>query len=158
LRHGRRFNGGMPETRMQLTRRRSTDRPDCWHIYYGDVQAGTIAMRSGNPHDTDPWEWSCGFYPGSRPGEIQSGTSETFDQARAEFGSAWAVFLANRTEDDFQAWRYQRDWTAWKCAMWDAHLKLPTQLTSGRSKCLCGAELTISNVTDHVRTAHREIQ
>jgi hypothetical protein len=37
-----------------LTRRRSTERPDCWHIYYGDVQAGTIAMRVGNPHDTEP--------------------------------------------------------------------------------------------------------
>ena len=62
-----------------LTRRRSADRPDCWHIYYGDVHAGTIAMRAGNPHDTDRWEWSCGFYPGSRPGEIQSGTSATFE-------------------------------------------------------------------------------
>jgi hypothetical protein len=84
-----RFNGGMPA----LTCRRSADRADCWHIYYGDVQAGTIAMRTGNPHDTDPWEWSCGFYPGSRPGEIQTGTSETFDQARAEFGSARKIFL-----------------------------------------------------------------
>jgi hypothetical protein len=36
---------------------------DCWHIYYGDVHAGTIAMPVGNPSDTDPWEWSCGFYP-----------------------------------------------------------------------------------------------
>jgi hypothetical protein len=36
----------MPE----LTRRRSTDaREECWHVYYGDVQAGTIAIRSGNP-------------------------------------------------------------------------------------------------------------
>ena len=35
----------MPE----LTRRRSEDRPDCWHIYYGDVHAGTIAMpTNGN--------------------------------------------------------------------------------------------------------------
>jgi hypothetical protein len=92
-----------------LARRLSADRPDCWHIYYGDVHAGTIAMRAGNPHDTDQWEWRCGFYPGSRPGEIQSGTSETFDQARAEFGSAWAVFLSSRTDADFQAWRYQRD-------------------------------------------------
>jgi hypothetical protein len=58
----------MPE----LTRRRSEDRQDCWHIYYGDVHAGTIAMRVGNPHDTDQWEWTCGFYPGSKPGEIQS--------------------------------------------------------------------------------------
>jgi hypothetical protein len=32
-----------------LSRRRSANRPDCWHIYYGDVQAGTIAMRAGNP-------------------------------------------------------------------------------------------------------------
>ena len=39
-------------------------------------------------------------------GEIQSGTAATFDDARAEFGSAWAVFLANRTDADFQAWRY----------------------------------------------------
>jgi len=64
------------------------DRQDCWHIYYGDVRAGTIAMRVGNPHNTDQWEWSCGFYPGSRPGEIQSGTSATFDDARAEFANA----------------------------------------------------------------------
>jgi hypothetical protein len=59
-----------------LTRRRSADRQDCWHIYYdGDIHAGTIAKRVGNPHDTDPWEWVCGFYPGSKPGEIQSGTA-----------------------------------------------------------------------------------
>jgi len=38
-----------------LTRRRSTDaREERWHIYYGDVHAGTIAIRSGNPHDEDP--------------------------------------------------------------------------------------------------------
>jgi hypothetical protein len=86
----------MPEP-PALTRRRSADRPDCWHIYYGDVQAGTIAMRAGNPHDTEPWEWICGFYPGSRPGEIQSGTSETFEDARVEFASAWEVFLSKRT-------------------------------------------------------------
>ena len=55
----------------------------CWHIYYGDVHVGTIAERIGNPHDTDPWEWSCGFYPGSHPGEHQSEqTAATFD-ARA---------------------------------------------------------------------------
>src|SRR5258708_33695245 len=32
-----------------LTRRRYPERPDCWHIYYGDVHAGTIAKRVGNP-------------------------------------------------------------------------------------------------------------
>jgi hypothetical protein len=35
------------------------------------VGVGTIAERVGNPHDTDPWEWSYGFYPGSHPGEHQ---------------------------------------------------------------------------------------
>jgi hypothetical protein len=64
-----------------LTRRRSPDRQDCWHIYYGGVHAGTIAMRVGNPHDADPWEWRCGFYPGSHPREIHSGTAATFDDA-----------------------------------------------------------------------------
>jgi hypothetical protein len=38
----------MPE----LTRRRYRERLDCWHIYYGDVHVGTIAVRSGNPSDT----------------------------------------------------------------------------------------------------------
>jgi hypothetical protein len=78
LRHVSRFNGRMPA----LTRRRSSDRQNCWHIYYGDVQAGTIAKRVGNPHDTDQWEWICGFYPGSRPGEIQSGTSRSISHDR----------------------------------------------------------------------------
>jgi hypothetical protein len=50
-----------------LTRRRYTERQDCWHVYYGDVHVGTIAVRAGIPFDEDPWEWSVGFYPGSRP-------------------------------------------------------------------------------------------
>ena len=47
MRHVPRFNARMPD----LTRRRSEDRHDCWHI--SDVQAGTIVMRVGNPHDTE---------------------------------------------------------------------------------------------------------
>jgi hypothetical protein len=63
-----------------LTRRRNLEVPEeCWHIYFGDVHVGTIAIRSGIPPDEDPWEWSCGFYPGSRPGECTSSTAETFD-------------------------------------------------------------------------------
>ena len=66
-----------------LTRRREPDfREECWRVYFGDVHAGTIMERVGNPHDTGPWEWRCGFYPGSRPGEHTSGTADTFDQAR----------------------------------------------------------------------------
>jgi hypothetical protein len=107
----------MPE----LTRRRYPEAAEeCWHVYYGDVHAGTIAIRTGIPHDEDPWEWLCGFYPGSHPGECTSGTAATFDQARADFEAAWRVFLSNRTEADFQEWRDQCDWTARKYAMWEA--------------------------------------
>jgi hypothetical protein len=87
----------MPE----LKRRRSSDhRHKCWHIYHGDVHFGTITERVGNPHDTDPWEWCCGFYPG----EHQSDTATTFCEARADFEREWRVFLSKRTESDFQAW------------------------------------------------------
>jgi hypothetical protein len=54
----------------RITRRRSTDAPEeCWHVYYGDVHAGTIAIRAGIPHDKDPWGWNCDFYPGLHPRE-----------------------------------------------------------------------------------------
>ena len=48
--------------------------------------------------DTEPWGWSCGFYPGSHPREHQSGTAATFDQAGADFEAAWREFLSTRTE------------------------------------------------------------
>jgi hypothetical protein len=98
-----------------LTRRRSPDTPDeCWHVYYGDVRVGTIAIRFGMPPGEDPWGWSCGFYPGSHPRECEDGTAATFGQARIDFEKAWQEFLSNRTEADFQVWRDQREWTAEK--------------------------------------------
>ena len=54
----------------------------------------------------------------------------TFDQARAEFEAAWAVFLSKRSETDFQVWRDQQDWTARKYAMRQAGEKLPSQKPS----------------------------
>jgi hypothetical protein len=86
-----------------LTRRRSLDAPDeCWHVYYGDVRVGTIAIRTGIPPHEDPWGWNCGFYPGSHPRECTDGTAANFDQARTDFEQARAVFLSKRTEADFQ--------------------------------------------------------
>jgi hypothetical protein len=32
-----------------LTRRRYLERQDCWHVYYGDVHVGTIAIQPGVP-------------------------------------------------------------------------------------------------------------
>ena len=81
---------------LALTRRQSTEaREECWHIYYGDVHAGTIAIRTGIPHDEDPWGWICGFYPGSEPGEQSTGagTGAAFEEARTAFDEAWRIFL-----------------------------------------------------------------
>ena len=90
------------------------------------------------------WEWSCGFYPGSEPGEVSCDTAATFEEARADFERAWQVFLSNRTEADFQAWRDQRDWTERKYALWDAGKRLeppsygPGKPCSRFMKCPCG--------------------
>ena len=77
-------------------------REECWPVFYDDVRVGSIAIRTGNPHDEDPWEWHCGFYPGSEPGEYQSDTAATFAEARADFEREWRVFLSKRTEADFR--------------------------------------------------------
>lgn len=146
----------MPE----LTRRRYAERSDCWHVYFGDVHAGTIARRNGCPVETDQREWMAGFYPGSQPGEIRSGTAET-DLARSEFEAAWNVFLSNRTEPDFKAYRDQRDWTTRKYAMWERGERFSSQRPNSMMRCPCGEtfdshrlEHTLVHVP-HITTAHQ---
>ena len=94
--------------------------------------------------------------PGSHPRECTSGTAASFDQARADFEEAWRVFLADRTEADFDEYRKHRAWTAWRYAMWDSGCKLPTQLASGQSSCFCGAVIDIKGMSQHVHVAHME--
>jgi hypothetical protein len=38
--------------------------------------------------------------------------------------------------------------------MWDAGLKMPTQLPDGRSRCFCGAAIDNRTLRLHVREAH----
>jgi hypothetical protein len=121
-----------------LTLRRSPDRNDCWHVYYGDVRVGSIAKRIGIPRDQAPWGWSCGFYPGSPPGECTTGTAATLDEARAGFEAAWRAFLEKRTELDFQEWRDQQNWTARKHVMWERGELMPSQKPSSLMRCTCG--------------------
>lgn len=108
-----------------LTRRPDPDRPDSWHIYFGDVQVGSIGRTVGLPNAQEKWKWSCGFYPGSRPGEVRQGTEDDFETARQAFAAAWEVFKAGRTEADYQEWRDQRDWTARKYALHDKGKQVP---------------------------------
>jgi hypothetical protein len=142
----------------KLTRRRFSERVDCWHVFYGDVCVGTIARRTGCPVDVDQWEWGCGFCPGTEPGQGESGTAADFDQARAGFEAAWQRMLPTLTEANFQEWRNQGAWTAWKYAMHDASLPLPTQLQSGRSRCFCGVAIDNRGMDGHVTAAHLEMQ
>jgi hypothetical protein len=140
-----------------LTRRRDrTVSHETWRIFCGDIHVGTIGLGSGNPVGTEPWSWQCGFYPGSEPGEERHGTAESFEAARSAFEAAWRVFLPKRTEADFEEYRQHRASTAWKYAMWDAGCKLPTQMADGRSRCFCGAEITITDTDEHIQAAHME--
>lgn len=115
---------------------------------------GTIARRAGCPVDVDQWEWGCGFYPGTDPGQGDGGTAADFDHARAEFEAAWQRLLPTVTEANFQEWRDNRDFTAWKYGMWDAHMKMPTAMANGRSRCFCGAPIDIASMDRHVLTVH----
>jgi hypothetical protein len=99
---------------------------------------GTIAKRIGIPRDQHLWGWSCGFYPGSHPGECTTCTAATFDQVRAGCEAAWRVFLAKRTEADFQAWRDQEERTDRKYAAWARGEKMPTQKPNSLMTCPCG--------------------
>jgi hypothetical protein len=121
---------------------------------------GTIAIRAGIPHDEDPWGWSCGFYPGSEPGEYLYGTAIDFDHARGDFEAAWRVFSSKRSEADYQAWRDQRDFTERKYAAWERREKLPSQLPSSLMRYPCGEtfdshklECTMIHVP-HITAAH----
>jgi hypothetical protein len=143
---------------MELTRRRDTERPDCWHVYFGDVHIGKIAMRPGVPFDEDQWGWIFGLYPASHRGVSTDGTAANFEQARADFEAAWHWMQPQNTEADFQEHRRQRAWTAWKYAMRGAGAKLPTETVGGRSKCFCGAPLDIRGMSAHVSAAHTDMQ
>jgi len=96
------------------------------------------ACRRHRDARRQPWEWRCGFYPGSNPGECTYGSAATFDEARDDFEAAWQVFLAKRTEADFQAWRDERDWTAGKYAAWARGERMPSQAPNSMMRCPCG--------------------
>ena len=138
-----------------LTRRRSPDaQQETWLVYYGDVHVGTISERAGVPADADQWSWAVGFYPASHRGVRASGTAKSFDAARAISETAWHWLLPKLTEADFTEYRRQRVMDAWKHAMWEAGLKLPTQVAAARSRCFCGVEIGIADVEQHVLAAH----
>jgi hypothetical protein len=148
----------MPDAAVQwvmpaLTRRPHPESSDTWHVFYGDVQVGTIAVRPGLPVHAKQWRWDCGFYPASHR-RSHSGYASSFDEARAGFEAAWKDYLPQCTEADFIEYRRQRAWTAWKYSMYAAGLPLPTQSSNGRARCFCGATIDIAATDRHVHNMH----
>ena len=114
-----------------LTRRRSTDaREECRHVYYGDVLAGTIAIRSGNPHDEDPRNGIAVSIRSHTQANIRTEPPPASKEPAPISKPRGRFFLAKRTEADVQARRGQQDWTARKYAMRQAGEKLPSQKPS----------------------------
>jgi hypothetical protein len=135
----------------ELTRRRDPNLPqESWLIYYTDVHVGTICARTGGPNDEHKWDWNCGFYPGTEPGQHRYGSAENFEAARLEFEAAWHALLARRTEADFQAWRDDRDWHERKYGMWGRGEKMPSQKPNSLMRCACGATLDSHRPEDNL--------
>jgi len=102
-----------------LTRKRVNDRPETWRVHYAGVRVGVIVERSGAPPSSDQWEWHCGFYPGSDPGDDRYGTAADFEAARVAFEAAWRDYLPKRRDSDFEEWRQDAAWHAAKYVRWD---------------------------------------
>ncbi len=134
----------MPE----LTRRRHPERPDGWHVYYGDVRVGTIAVQPGMPLSVPQWRWDCGFYPASHRGRASSGYASSFEQARSDFEAEWQDYLSRCTEADLVEYRRQRDWTARKYAMRERGERMPTQEPNSMMPCPCGVTFN-SHLLEH---------
>lgn len=73
------------------------------------LSVGPIGRRAGVPVEVDQWGWSCGFYPGLEPGQHRSGSATTFDQARADFETVWAVLLPDIPAGAFDEYRRDRE-------------------------------------------------
>jgi len=116
-----------------LSRRRDPDNThqETWLVYHGDVHVGTIMRCVGNPNAAPQWQWRCGFYPGSDPGECKNGTAASYEAARSAFLAAWRVFLSNGIDADFQEWRDQREWTAEKYRRFDRGERMPYDWRAG---------------------------
>lgn len=136
-----------------LTRRRLNERFESWGIFYGDVKVGGLSETHGLGSSMI-WQWSCGFYPGCGPRQQSAGNEDTFEDAKAAFQNAWQRLQPQITTAMLDEWRHQRDFTAWKYAMWDAGCRLPTQSTTGKSRCFCGIAISSDSIEPHIYDHH----
>jgi hypothetical protein len=136
-----------------LTRRRVHDRQsEHWLIFDDRIEIGCDGRRAGVPVHVNQWQWTISFYPPSHRGVRAEGTATDFATARKE--QAWRRIAPEITEADGLEHLRRNAHIAWKHKMWDTHCPLPTQVADGRSRCYCGAEITIANVDSHIDAEH----
>jgi hypothetical protein len=78
----------------------------------------------------------------------------TFDEARAGFAADWATLQPEIPDGAFDENRYSNAFHRWKYKMFDCGCRMPTQATSGVSKCFCGVEITNASSEAHIRENH----
>jgi hypothetical protein len=142
-----------------LSRRRS-DNPHqiTWHVHYGDLHVGTIGERAGVPVDVDPWQWSCGFYPGLHPGQHRYGTAPTFEEARAGFEADWKALLREIPEGAFEEYRQDRESRAEMRAIQACGEKLPSEVFSLIMRCVCGVRFDSHKPTESYRSPRAHLR
>lgn len=139
---------------MKLTRRRLNEKFESWGIFYGDVQVGGLTHQNGVGSSMH-WQWACGFYPGcDLRTQMSAGKEDLFDDAKTAFQKAWDRLRPQITPAMLDEWRKHQAFTAWKYAMWDAKCRMPTQSTTGRSRCFCGDEITSDAIEAHIQRRH----
>jgi hypothetical protein len=145
-----RFNSACPNSPA------ADAREECWHVYYGDVHVGTIAIRTGIPFDED-----LRLLSGQRAGRvIRTGPQPPSTMLAPISKPHGAYFRPSEPRGDYQAYRGARDWHARKYAMWEAGERLPSQKFSSLRICPCGEifdshrpEHTLIHVP-HITAAH----
>ncbi len=126
-----------------------------WDIFDGDVRVGALTEIHGTGSKM-LWQWCCGFYPGCDKRTQQSaGNCDTFDEARAAFQDAWEKLRPQITPEMRTEWLEHTAHTSWKYAMW-AGCKMPTQSTTGRSHCFCGAEIVTGGTLEHISSGPQQ--
>lgn len=117
--------------------------PNNWGIFHAGVQVGQIYQRELSGNVTD-WYWKVGFYPPIHPSRYIEGSTDTLDEARAEFEATWPAFLATVTEAELQEWRDATEFTRRKYELWDRGEQLPpNEYAPGKPastwmECACG--------------------
>lgn len=121
---------------------------------------GSIAVRSGAPHDTPQWGWHCGFHPGMLPGQATQGIAENFEEARAGFERDWNVLLPQLEPTAFDEYRTFRAHKAEIRRTREAGEKLDSEIPSSMMTCVCGVRFDSWNPEEsyphrvHITEAH----